>query len=170
MFKEYRLGKRKQTIDAAVQLILADFGEVAHKADDMLRFKYDLLPELVEGRHKWTIRYKPAGFRYPCSTGDDKNELPVCIDPDENGNWEQIGKVIIPRMVVGHVRDWPARHKAIRGSGWRHRIDMVDDMSEMYRPIYGRKWIGDDDILFAYQLSRFQMTPEFAEQYKRIFG
>ncbi|MBU2638044.1 MAG: hypothetical protein KJ955_03660 [Nanoarchaeota archaeon] len=170
MFKEYRLGKRQQTIDAAVQQIIADFGEVVHSAEEMLRFKYDLVPELVEGRHKWTIRYKPNGFRHPCSNTYEKNVLPVCIDPDENGNWETIGHVIIPRMVVGHVKDWPERHKAIKGSGWRFKSSMVEGMSEIYRPIYHNRWIRNRELLFAYQLSQFRMTPEFAEQYKRVFG
>ncbi|HII15439.1 MAG TPA: hypothetical protein HA362_03930 [Nanoarchaeota archaeon] len=169
MFREYRLGATKNSIDRAVARILADFGDVVNHGEEMLRFAYDLLPELVEGRHTWTIRYKPGGFRYPMSAGDKKNVLPVCIDPDNDGNWERIGALSIPKMVVGYARDWPEKHKAISGSGWRSKAAMIDGMNEIYEPIYHRE-IGDCDILFAYKIEDFQLTPEFAEKYHRIFG
>lgn len=176
MFKEYGLGKTKESIDGTVDRILADFGNLEHHGEEILMFATDLLPELAKGRHKWTMRYKPNGFRHPCSTGDKKNVLPVCVQLVENGLWVPFGTVAIPRMVVGHVKDWPYQHKAIRGSGWRDgKWEMIHGLSDIYRPIYGSRWgkeprIGDDDIIFAYQLSGFKMHPEFVRTYKRRFG
>ncbi len=45
MFREYTLGKTKESIDGAVNRILADFGNVEHHGEEFLRFAPDLLPE-----------------------------------------------------------------------------------------------------------------------------
>lgn len=169
MFKEYLIGDGIDDIEKVIGQLSADFEKAELKSDPMIRFKYELVPELVEGRHTWTMRYKPNGVRYPFSKNVFRNLLPVCIDPEENGTWVPIGHVAIPRMAVGHVRDWPARHKAIKGSGWRSKAAMVDGMTDIYEPIYHRE-ITDDDIMFAYKLDGFYLDAEFAKHYHKIFG
>lgn len=95
MFKEYAVGNSLSGLAKLIGRIEKDFPKVETASEEMLRFKADLLPDIVEGNHTWTIRYKPGVIRWPCNSESSlRNELGVFFpDPDDNNNWVQFGVV-----------------------------------------------------------------------------
>lgn len=168
MFKEYRLGSELNDLANVLDEFNKDFPGLDWREEEILRFNENLLPDLVEGIHSWTIRYTPNAAKFPLSKLSERNMLYACL-PDEEGNWLDVGTVRIPRMVIGNIRDWPENHEAIFGSGWESKEHMVEGMSNIYEPIYGKR-LGNDDLLRAYALNDFKLHEEYKEFYKETFG
>ena len=180
MFKEYTLGRKyDKGSNSLVRRIRADFpgvdrspinhptlpAEITTAPEGYLRFKPDLLYDLVEGEHTWTIRYKPNIIRWPC--GDiELNRLDVLFQWEPTENWKVIGDLDIPSMAVGHVRDWPKNHESIAGSGWKSKKHMVKGISDIYEPIYGNR-LSQDDILVAYALECFIFKAEYVDRWEQ---
>lgn len=158
MFNEYSLGKSLTDLGAAVSKIARDFEGVDLADENVVRFRRELIPYIES--HTWTIRFKPNVIRWPCNKfGSPRNKLYVHV-PNEEGEWINAGIIYIPKMVVGHVKDWPADHEAIFGSGWDSKNHMVKGISDIYEPIYGQR-LTENDILVGYALEGFKWDQGF---------
>tara|TARA_Y100000310_G_scaffold317795_1_gene371078 strand:+ start:4161 stop:4673 length:513 start_codon:yes stop_codon:yes gene_type:complete len=168
MFKEYQLGETLNDLNIARIQIKKDFEGTDIKSEDILRFKVDLLYDLVEGIHTWTVRYKPDVIRWPCNRHySQRNLLPASV-PGEDNELYEVGTVVLPKMVVGHVRDWPEDHEAIFGSGWHSKEHMIEGISNIYEPFYGKR-LDNDSILGAYALKDFKLYESCKEGYEKLF-
>src|SRR3989344_8368020 len=101
MFKEYILGRnyhqRSENVGSIVQKIERDFPgvntantRIETDFESFLRFKADLLLDIVEGGHTWTIRYKPGVIRWPASqtVSQKPNRIAVYFPDPESDNWK----------------------------------------------------------------------------------
>lgn len=181
MFKEYKLGKNYHLRSdkgqgSIVQRLEKEFSNLNKdgsrglktEPEGFLRFKLDLLYDLVEGEHTWTIRYKPNVIRWPYNDTLplEPNRLSVLFQWESTEKWKEIGDLTIPRMAVGHVKDWPKDHESIFGSGWKSKRHMVKGISDIYEPIYGNR-LTPDDVLVAYALEGFFFKPEYVDRWKQ---
>lgn len=167
MFQEYTLGKNysrdsKRGVGSIVQRLGRDFpetntGAITLKSEDSLRFKSDLFFDIIGGSHSWTVRYKPNTIRWPYNDQSTRKNRLDALFPDESENWLHFGSILVPNMAVGLVCDWPERHPSITGSGWESKEHMVEGISDIYEPIYGKR-LASDDILVAYALRSFKFV------------
>ncbi len=147
MFNQYQTAASEGGLVALERKIAADFTwQIVREQSVTLTEDYAALVQNNERTHYFLFR--PDQIRIPGFANGARNVVHGMIVGEPPRRFARIG---VPDLSVGHIKDWPTKHEAISGSGWKNKQEMLESLSEIYRPRYHRT-LQPGDVLVGWRL------------------
>ena len=118
--------------------------------EDTIRMSPEFANLVKNNERTWYILFKPSTVRIP------KDWSVKGLESEDFTNWEEFGSIIIPKVQIGSINEWPENSEAIIGAGWPNKESMIEGLNNIYETRYGK--LKNDDILSAWQLDYRGLT------------